>query len=59
MTAGIALDERQATAIAYDATESLAIVGGPGSGKTTALVARAERPMRASRARRSATSRSH
>jgi len=43
MTAGTALDERQATAIAYDATESLAIVGGPGSGKTTALAARAER----------------
>jgi DNA helicase-2/ATP-dependent DNA helicase PcrA len=43
MTAGTALDERQTDAIAYDATASLAIVGGPGSGKTTALVARAER----------------
>jgi DNA helicase-2/ATP-dependent DNA helicase PcrA len=43
MTAGTALDDRQAAAIAYDATASLAIVGPPGSGKTTALVARAER----------------
>jgi superfamily I DNA/RNA helicase len=43
MTADTALDERQAAAIAYEPNESLAILGPPGSGKTTALVARAER----------------
>jgi superfamily I DNA/RNA helicase len=48
MTTDTALDERQAEAIARDANESLAIVGPPGSGKTTALVARAERLARES-----------
>jgi superfamily I DNA/RNA helicase len=47
MIVGAMLDERQAAAIAHDATESLAIVGPPGSGKTTALIARAERIARA------------